>query len=254
MTIALALVFGSVIGSFLNVCIYRIPQNIAIARPRSYCPKCSNPIRALDNIPIISFVMLKGRCRNCDKKIRLQDPAVELLTALLTIAVVLKFDFTILTIFYLSFIYILITISFIDLEHMIIPDSLVFVAALLGLMALIFNILPISWPDSAYGALLYGGGLALAGYAGKLIYKMETMGWGDVKLALVMGLCLGWIMSIVSLVLSVLIATFYIVLGMAAGRLTRKQMIPFGPFLALGTVISFLWGSEILGLYLQLVL
>jgi len=80
------------------------------------------------------------------------------------------------------------------------------------------------------------------------------MGWGDVKLALVMGLCLGWIMSIVSLALSVLIATFYIVLGMAAGRLTRKQMIPFGPFLALGTVISFLWGTEILGLYLQLVL
>ena len=254
MTIALSLVFGSVIGSFLNVCIYRIPQNIAIARPRSYCPKCSNPICALDNIPIISFVMLKGRCRNCDKKIRLQDPAVELLTALLTMAVVWKFDFTILTIFYLSLIYILITISFIDLEHMIIPDGLVLAAALLGLMALIFNILPIGWMESAYGALLYGGGLALAGYAGKLIYKMETMGWGDVKLALVMGLCLGWIMSIVSLVLSVLIATFYIVLGMAAGRLTRKQMIPFGPFLALGTVISFLWGTEILGLYLQLVL
>jgi prepilin signal peptidase PulO-like enzyme (type II secretory pathway) len=96
--------------------------------------------------------------------------------------------------------YILITISFIDLEHMIIPDGLVLAAALLGLMALIFNILPIGWPESAYGALLYGGGLALAGYAGKLIYKMETMGWGDVKLALVMGLCLGWIMSIVSLV------------------------------------------------------
>ncbi len=114
MTIALSLVFGSVIGSFLNVCIYRIPQNIAIARPRSYCPKCSNPIRALDNIPIISFVMLKGRCRNCDQTIRLQYPAVELLTALLTIAVVLKFDFTILTIFYLSLVYILITISFID--------------------------------------------------------------------------------------------------------------------------------------------
>ena len=254
MTIALSLVFGSVIGSCLNVCIYRIPQNIAIARPRSYCPKCSNPIRALDNIPIISFIILKGRCRNCDKKIRLQYPAVELLTALLTIAVVWKFDFTILTIFYLSLVYILITISFIDLEHMIIPDGLVLAAALLGLMALIFNILPIGWMESAYGALLYGGGLALAGYAGKLIYKMETMGWGDVKLALVMGLCLGWIMSIVSLVLSVLIATFYIVLGMAAGRLTRKQMIPFGPFLALGTVISFLWGTEILGLYLQLVL
>ena len=254
MTIALSLVFGSVIGSFLNVCIYRIPQNIAIARPRSYCPKCSNPICALDNIPIISFIILKGRCRNCDKNIRLQYPAVELLTALLTIAVVWKFDFTILTIFYLSLVYILITISFIDLEHMIIPDGLVLAGALLGLMALIFNILPIGWMESAYGALLYGGGLALAGYAGKLIYKMETMGWGDVKLALVMGLCLGWIMSIVSLVLSVLIATFYIVLGMAAGRLTRKQMIPFGPFLALGTVISFLWGTEILGLYLQLVL
>ena len=252
MTIALALVFGSVIGSFLNVCIYRIPQNIAISRPRSYCPKCSNPIRALDNIPIISFVMLKGRCRNCDKKIRLQYPAVELLTALLTIAVVLKFDFTILTIFYLSFIYILITISFIDLEHMIIPDSLVFVAALLGLMALIFNILPIGWMESAYGALLYGGGLALAGYAGKLIYKMETMGWGDVKLALVMGLCLGWKMSMISLLLAFLVAALFVVVGLAVGRLSRKQLIPFGPFLALGAIMTLFWGEQLYNWYLHL--
>ena len=252
MTIALALVFGSVIGSFLNVCIYRIPQNIAISRPRSYCPKCSNPIRALDNIPIISFVMLKGRCRNCDKKIRLQDPAVELLTALLTIAVVWKFDFTILTIFYLSLVYILITISFIDLEHMIIPDSLVFAAALLGLMALIFNILPIGWMESAYGALLYGGGLALAGYAGKLIYKMETMGWGDVKLALVMGLCLGWKMSMISLLLAFLVAALFVVVGLAVGRLSRKQLIPFGPFLALGAIMTLFWGEQLFNWYLHL--
>ncbi len=252
MTIALALVFGSVIGSFLNVCIYRIPQNIAIARPRSYCPKCSNPIRALDNIPIISFVMLKGRCRNCDKKIRLQYPAVELLTALLTIAVVWKFDFTILTIFYLSLVYILITISFIDLEHMIIPDSLVFAAALLGLMALIFNILPIGWMESAYGALLYGGGLALAGYAGKLIYKMETMGWGDVKLALVMGLCLGWKMSMISLLLAFLVAALFVVVGLAVGRLSRKQLIPFGPFLAMGAIMTLFWGEQLFNWYLHL--
>ena len=252
MTIALALVFGSVIGSFLNVCIYRIPQNIAIARPRSYCPKCSNPIRALDNIPIISFIILKGRCRNCDKKIRLQDPAVELLTALLTIAVVWKFDFTILTIFYLSLVYILITISFIDLEHMIIPDGLVLAAAMLGLMASIFNILPIGWPESAYGALLYGGGLALAGYAGKLIYKMETMGWGDVKLALVMGLCLGWKMSMISLLLAFLVAALFVVVGLAVGRLSRKQLIPFGPFLALGAIMTLFWGEQLYNWYLHL--
>jgi leader peptidase (prepilin peptidase)/N-methyltransferase len=252
MTIALALVFGSVIGSFLNVCIYRIPQNIAIARPRSYCPKCSNPIRALDNIPIISFIILKGRCRNCDKKIRLQYPAVELLTALLTIAVVWKFDFTILTIFYLSLVYILITISFIDLEHMIIPDGLVLAAAMLGLMASIFNILPIGWPESAYGALLYGGGLALAGYAGKLIYKMETMGWGDVKLALVMGLCLGWKMSMISLLLAFLVAALFVVVGLAVGRLSRKQLIPFGPFLALGAIMTLFWGEQLFNWYLHL--
>ena len=252
MTIALALVFGSVIGSFLNVCIYRIPQNIAIARPRSYCPKCSNPIRALDNIPIISFIILKGRCRNCDKKIRLQYPAVELLTALLTIAVVWKFDFTILTIFYLSLVYILITISFIDLEHMIIPDGLVLAAAMLGLMASIFNILPIGWPESAYGALLYGGGLALAGYAGKLIYKMETMGWGDVKLALVMGLCLGWKMSMISLLLAFLVAALFVVVGLAVGRLSRKQLIPFGPFLALGAIMTLFWGEQLYNWYLHL--
>ena len=252
MTIALALVFGSVIGSFLNVCIYRIPQNIAISRPRSYCPKCSNPIRALDNIPIISFVMLKGRCRNCDKKIRLQDPAVELLTALLTIAVVLKFDFTILTIFYLSFIYILITISFIDLEHMIIPDGLVLAAAMLGLMALIFNILPIGWPDSAYGALLYGGVMAGVGYVGKLVYKMDALGGGDVKLAGVLGLYLGWKMSMISLLLAFLVAALFVVVGLAVGRLSRKQLIPFGPFLAMGAIMTLFWGEQLFNWYLHL--
>ena len=252
MTIALSLVFGSVIGSFLNVCIYRIPQNIAIARPRSYCPKCSNPIRALDNIPIISFIILKGRCRNCDKKIRLQYPAVELLTALLTIAVVWKFDFTILTIFYLSLVYILITISFIDLEHMIIPDSLVLAAALLGLMALILNILPISWPDSAYGALLYGGVMAGVGYVGKLVYKMDALGGGDVKLAGVLGLYLGWKMSMISLLLAFLVAALFVVVGLAVGRLSRKQLIPFGPFLAMGAIMTLFWGEQLFNWYLHL--
>ena len=252
MTIALALVFGSVIGSFLNVCIYRIPQNIAISRPRSYCPKCSNPICALDNIPIISFIILKGRCRNCDKKIRLQYPAVELLTALLTIAVVWKFDFTILTIFYLSLVYILITISFIDLEHMIIPDGLVLAAALLGLMALILNILPIGWPDSAYGALLYGGVMAGVGYVGKLVYKMDALGGGDVKLAGVLGLYLGWKMSMISLLLAFLVAALFVVVGLAVGRLSRKQLIPFGPFLAMGAIMTLFWGEQLFNWYLHL--
>lgn len=252
MTIALALVFGFVIGSFLNVCIYRIPQNIAISRPRSYCPKCSNPICALDNIPIISFIILKGRCRNCDKNIRLQYPAVELLTALLTIAVVWKFDFTILTIFYLSLVYILITISFIDLEHMIIPDGLVLAGALLGLMALIFNILPISWPDSAYGALLYGGVMAGVGYVGKLVYKMDALGGGDVKLAGVLGLYLGWKMSMISLLLAFLVAALFVVVGLAVGRLSRKQLIPFGPFLALGAIMTLFWGEQLYNWYLHL--
>ncbi|MDP6821568.1 MAG: prepilin peptidase [Candidatus Marinimicrobia bacterium] len=252
MTIALSLVFGSVIGSFLNVCIYRIPQNIAISRPRSYCPKCSNPICALDNIPIISFIILKGRCRNCDKNIRLQYPAVELLTALLTIAVVWKFDFTILTIFYLSLVYILITISFIDLEHMIIPDGLVLAGALLGLMALIFNILPISWPDSAYGALLYGGVMAGVGYVGKLVYKMDALGGGDVKLAGVLGLYLGWKMSMISLLLAFLVAALFVVVGLAVGRLSRKQLIPFGPFLALGAIMTLFWGEQLYNWYLHL--
>ena len=252
MTIALSLVFGSVIGSFLNVCIYRIPQNIAIARPRSYCPKCSKPIRALDNIPIISFVILKGRCRNCDQTIRMQYPTVELLTALLTIAVVWKFDFTILTIFYLSLVYILITISFIDLEHMIIPDGLVLAAALLGLMALIFNILPIGWPDSAYGALLYGGVMAGVGYVGKLVYKMDALGGGDVKLAGVLGLYLGWKMSMISLLLAFLVAALFVVVGLAVGRLSRKQLIPFGPFLAMGAIMTLFWGEQLFNWYLHL--
>ncbi len=135
---------------------------------------------------------------------------------------------------------------------MIIPDGLVLAAAMLGLMASIFNILPIGWPESAYGALLYGGGLALAGYAGKLIYKMETMGWGDVKLALVMGLCLGWKMSMISLLLAFLVAALFVVVGLAVGRLSRKQLIPFGPFLALGAIMTLFWGEQLFNWYLHL--
>jgi leader peptidase (prepilin peptidase)/N-methyltransferase len=170
---------------------------------------------------------------------------VELLTALLTMAVVWKFDFTILTIFYLSLIYILITISFIDLEHMIIPDGLVLAAALLGLMALIFNILPISWMESVYGALLYGGVLAGVGYMGKRVYKMDALGGGDVKLAGVLGLYLGWEMSMISLLLAFLVAALFVVVGLSVGRLSRKQLIPFGPFLALGAIMTIFWGEQL---------
>ncbi len=245
------ILFGAMMGSFLNVCIYRIPLEGSILRPRSTCPKCNSTIPFYDNIPVISYLVLKGKCRSCGQAISLRYPLVEILTAGFTTAVGTVFGMTPLGGVYIVFIYILIVITVIDLDHMIIPDRLVGLGLIIGIASIFFGALEIGWKDAFMGSFFYGGFLYLAGMLGKQIFKKEAMGMGDVKLGVMMGLLLGWKMSVMSLYLSFLVASIVGLTAIITGQLSKGDRIPFGPFLAMGTVLSIFFGQAILEIYLS---
>ena len=249
--LVLYVLFGAIMGSFLNVCIYRIPLEGSILRPGSSCPNCSNKIGFYDNIPILSYLILKGKCRSCGQAISLRYPLVELLTAGFTTAVGTVFGMTSLGGVYIVFIYILIVITVIDLDHMIIPDRLVGLGLITGIAAIFVGAIEIGWKNAFMGSLVYGGFLYLAGMVGKRIFKKEAMGMGDVKLGVMMGLLLGWKMSIMSLYLSFLVASIVGLTAIMTGQLRKGDRIPFGPFLAVGTVLAMFFGQTILEIYLS---
>ena len=249
--LVLYVLFGAIMGSFLNVCIYRIPLEGSILRPGSSCPNCSSKIGFYDNIPILSYLILKGKCRSCGQAISLRYPLVELLTAGFTTAVGTVFGMTPLGGVYIVFIYILIVITVIDLDHMIIPDRLVGLGLITGIAAIFVGAIEIGWKDAFMGSFFYGGFLYLAGMLGKQIFKKEAMGMGDVKLGVMMGLLLGWKMSVMSLYLSFLVASIVGLTAIITGQLSKGDRIPFGPFLAMGTVLAIFFGQAILEIYLS---
>jgi leader peptidase (prepilin peptidase)/N-methyltransferase len=245
------ILFGAMMGSFLNVCIHRIPLEGSILSPRSTCPKCNSTIPFYDNIPVISYLVLKGKCRSCGQAISLRYPLVEILTAGFTTAVGTVFGMTPLGGVYIVFIYILIVITVIDLDHMIIPDRLVGLGLIIGIAAIFVGAIEIGWKDAFMGSFFYGGFLYLAGMLGKRIFKKEAMGMGDVKLGVMMGLLLGWKMSVMSLYLSFLVASIVGLTAIITGQLSKGDRIPFGPFLAVGTVLTIFFGQAILEIYLS---
>lgn len=253
-----AVVFGLLIGSFLNVCIYRMPRNLSIVFPSSRCTACNSEIRAWDNIPVISYLLLGGRCRNCKAKISLRYPLVEALNAFLYAAVVWRYGIGWNSVVYAVLCSALVVITFIDLEFQIIPDRITLAGIPLGLVTGSF-LLPdpfmraelLGYRASLIGAL---GGFLLFFLVAELSYrllKQEGMGGGDIKMMAMVGALTGW--------KSVLLTTF---LGSLAGSLIgvflmilkgrgRKTKIPFGPFLALGALITLFFGQEILLWYLH---
>lgn len=246
-----SVLFGAIMGSFLNVCIYRIPLEGSIMRPGSTCPKCNSKIPFYDNIPVISYLVLKGKCRSCSQPISLRYPLVEILTAGLTTAVATVFGMTLLGGVYIIFIYILIVITVIDLDHMIIPDRLVGFGLITGIAAIFLGVIEIGWKEAFMGSFVYGGFLYFAGMVGKRIFKKEAMGMGDVKLGAMMGFLLGWKMSVMSLYLSFLVASIVGLTVIITGQLSKGDRIPFGPFLAVGTVLVIFFGQTILEIYLS---
>ncbi len=236
---------GLLIGSFLNVCIYRIPENKSISYPPSHCLKCKTRLRPMDLIPVFSYLFTKGKCRYCGEKISPQYPIVEMISGIIYLLLFLKFGQTIFFIKYAILASLLIVIAFIDLKHQIIPDGLIILGFIIGF---IFNILITPRTSFIQGimGLLIGGGLFLI----IAVVTNGAMGGGDIKLMGVLGFALGWkyilLIAFLSFVIGALISIFLLIFKIKG----RKDYIPFGPFISISAFITMLYGTKIISWYL----
>lgn len=250
--LAMILVFiiGTIIGSFLNVCIYRMPKNESITIPASHCPHCGRQIAWYDNIPILSFLVLGARCRNCKKGISIRYPLVELLTALMVLFLYIQLGLGVKFFVYTILFSGLIVASFIDFQHQIIPDEISVGAIVVGVVlnAIFpslngFSNLKESLIFSGLGILAGGGVLYLTGMIGDFIFKKESMGGGDIKLLAGIGAFLGWKIALLTFFIA---PVFGAIVGVVVKIRKKVSIIPYGPFISLSTFIAVFWGNEII--------
>lgn len=257
-----AFLFGLIVGSFLNVVIVRLPRGEGLVRPGSRCPACKNPIKAYDNIPILSFLWLKGRCRACRARISWRYPLVEALTALLFVFALGRFGVSARSLFLLLFLSALVVASFIDLEHQIIPHAITLVGIPLGLLGSVVTQEP-PFPDALVGALCGAGLLYFVAVYGEVLLKKECMGGGDVNLLGMIGAFLGWQKMLLALFLGAVFGSVIGLMMMASGwwlgrsttnhqSLIANHRIPFGPFLALGAAVALFFGEGLVRWYISL--
>ena len=242
--------YGLLIGSFLNVCIYRIPLEITVVKGRSYCPSCHALIPWTCNIPLFSYLFLKGRCKDCGNKISLIYPAVELLNALLYVAVFLVFGWTVESLFVAILFSVLIIISFIDLAHQIIPDGLVLILLVVGLVHSAYQIFSLGTPWHLWVIGFFAASLPLFLLA---MIVPGGMGGGDIKLMAVAGLFTGWKLILLSLFIGALYGAIVSIFVIVRKKGSMKTVLPFGPMLALGIVTCMLFGEQILAWYFNLI-
>jgi leader peptidase (prepilin peptidase)/N-methyltransferase len=241
--LAFALPFGAAIGSFLNVVIHRLPRSQSLAHPRSRCPGCGVEIRPRDNVPVLSWLALRGRCRGCGEAISLRYPAVELVTALAFVAVVAANGLSPRLWALLPFTAMLVAVAFIDLEHRIVPNRILLPMAVWALATgVLFRL-------GELPSLLIAGAAAFTFLLVAALAYPAGMGMGDVKLAGVMGLYLGASVAPALFVAFVAGSLIGIAIVARLGAAGRKQRVPFAPFLALGGLVGVLAGSELVELY-----
>jgi leader peptidase (prepilin peptidase)/N-methyltransferase len=241
--IGLAAVLGAVIGSFLNVVIHRVPAGESLISPGSRCPECGTPVRPWDNVPVLSWLLLRGRCRDCGAPISRRYPLVELLTAVAFAAVVAARGFDEDLVLELPFVAALIALAAIDLDHRILPNKIVYPMAAWGVIATV-----LVDRDDLLENLAAGAGAFAFLFIAVLAYP-RGMGMGDVKLGGAMGLYLG--LSVIPALLVAFLSGSIVGLGMIAreGASARKKAVPFGVFLALGGIVAVLVGPELVELY-----
>lgn len=247
----LAFIFGAVVGSFLNVCICRMPKDESIVSPPSHCPYCDYQIRWYDNIPLVSYLLLRGKCRGCGTRISLQYPLVELLNGLLTVAIFLRFGPSLSFLALFLFCSSLVVITFIDIEHQIIPDEISLSGIVIGFVFSFF--LPWqTWFNSLLGILLGGGSLLLVAYGYQWLTGKEGMGGGDIKLLAMMGAFLGWKSIPFIIFASSLVGALVGVSIMLIQKKDSKLAIPFGPYLAFGAILYIFYGRQLIQWYFGL--
>ncbi len=243
-----AFLFGAVVGSFLNVCIYRLPQKESIILPASHCHACGTPIVWYDNIPLLSYLLLRGRCRFCGARFSFRYFLVELLTALLAVALVHRLGLGVPILVYFAFTAALIIVTFIDLDHRIIPDVISLPGVVVGILCSFFipTVAPLS---SLLGAGLGGGLLFLVAVTYQLVRGEEGMGMGDVKLLAMIGAFLGWRAIPIALLVASFTGSVVGVAAIAWQRAGSRYPIPFGPFLSFGALCYLFFGKEIIEWY-----
>jgi leader peptidase (prepilin peptidase)/N-methyltransferase len=268
-------IFGAAVGSFLNVVIHRVPNGDSIVFPNSACPKCGAAIKPYDNIPILSWLVLRGRCRNCSEPISVRYPAVELITGLLWILTYWQLGFTPFLAVGLIFVSVIVALMFIDAEHMILPNVITYPFFLFAvLVRLLFPLIfsedyfsdvsfaplaamaeyprwLVSLSGAGLGAMAGGGSLWLVGALWKRLRGVDAMGLGDVKMMLGVGAILGWRLSFLTIFLAAFAGA---VIGVAviAGQKKKdfQTQIPFGIFLGIGSVAALLFGERMIGWYI----
>ena len=239
-------VCGAAVGSFLNVCIHRLPLKMSLAWPASHCPQCQAPIKPYDNVPVLGYLWLRGRCRQCHAPISLKYPMVEVATAAIFVACFLLFDSAVL-VQRLIFACAMIVLFVVDLEHRILPDVITLPGIVVGLVFSVF--LPPGWVSSLIGLVVGGGSLWLLGEVYFRLRHEEGMGFGDVKMLAMIGAFLGWKLMLLTLVLSSFIGSVVGVAMIVLNKGNMKYALPFGTFLAIGALVSSAVGDSIVNWY-----
>ncbi|OEE75637.1 prepilin peptidase [Vibrio ordalii] len=269
-----AALFGLIVGSFLNVVIYRLPKimerewrqecadcfpeyhitppegQLTLSVPRSSCPHCDTPIRIIDNIPLLSWLFLKGKCSRCQGPISARYPLIELLTASMSFVVASHFGFSYFSLALLFFTFVLITATFIDFDTMLLPDKLTLPLLWAGLSLSLMHISPVSLQDAVIGAIAGYLSLWSVYWLFKLVTGKEGMGYGDFKLLAALGAWLGWQYLPIIILMSSVVG---IVFGLIQLRLQKKgidKAFPFGPYLAIAGWLTLLWGNDMMSWYL----
>ncbi|HEX9260446.1 MAG TPA: prepilin peptidase [Acidimicrobiales bacterium] len=245
-------ILGLLVGSFLNVVIWRVPRGESIVRPPSHCPGCGTPIRPIDNIPVLSWLMLGRKCRTCRTPISARYPLVEALTGVLFALVGLRFGADWAVPPYLVFVAFLVALSFIDLDTKTLPRKLIYLNAVIAVPLLVFAALVRDEPDKLWRAAV-GAAIAFSFFFLLHLIAPGSMGFGDVRLSGLLGLYLGWLSILhvpLGLFLGFLFGAIVGIALMAGGKAGRKTAVPFGPFMAAGALVAILVGEPLIELWL----
>lgn len=240
-----AFVVGSCIASFINVVIYRVPLSISVVKGRSFCPECHHQLHALDLIPIVSYIFLRGQCRYCHAKIPIRDTLLEVLGGLLGMLCFYRFGFGGMTFLSFAFAMVLLAIAIIDLDTMIIPDGLIICCLIL--VALSIPLMGVNVFDRMIGFVI----MSVPMYLLNLVIP-DCFGGGDIKLLAVCGLLMGWKNLLVGMFIAVVMAGSYATYLLITHKVDRKAHIAFGPYICIGVFVALLYGQEILNAYLGL--